>query len=465
VEQLAEVVGRLQLLTHVACLVLHAGLQPSRTEDFHMSSMTAKEATTPANAAEGPLPTGIELTPLDATFRDDPYPVLKRLRNVERVHRDTALARWFVTGFDEVRELLRSRDMAKDLRKADTQSYSGRTFTNGNEVGAGALFSSMLFMDDPHHRRLRALVSKPFSLKAIEDLRPRVRALAEELTDEISAERFDLIDAFAAPFPVLIIGDMLGVEPHRRAQFKEWSEQTVAGLFNPLNATAQERALTRHSQQQLDGYLTALINARRREPRDDLISSMIASAEDEQPMSDAEILGQSKLLLVAGNITTTDLIANSMKALLTHPDQLAALRAQPELIGNAVEEVLRYDSPVTQASRVADANLSFHGCPMHRGESVFVSLAAANHDPRANPDPERFDIRRRDIRHQSFGGGNHMCLGAALARLEAQEGIRALLQQFPNLSLAGREFRYKATPSFRSLQELWVSTRAATTMR
>lgn len=430
-----------------------------------MSSMTAKEITTPADAAEGPLPTGIELTPLDATFRDDPYPVLNRLRNTERVHRDTALARWFITGFDEVRELLRSKDMAKDLRKADTQSYSGRTLTNANDVGAGSLLSSMLFMDDPDHRRLRALVSKPFSLKAIEDLRPRVRALAKELADEICAERFDLIEAFAGPFPVLIIGDMLGVEPHRRAQFKEWSDQTVVGFFNPLNATQEERALTKHSQQQLDGYLTALIKARRREPRDDLISCMIASAEDERPMSDAEILGQSKLLLVAGNVTTTDLIANAMKALLTHPDQLAALRAEPELIGNAVEEVLRYDSPVTQASRVADTNLSFHGCPMNRGESVFVSLAAANHDPRANPDPERFDIRRRDVRHQSFGGGSHLCLGAALARLEAQEGISALLQQFPNLSLAGREFRYKATPSFRSLKELWVSTRAAATMR
>jgi cytochrome P450 len=204
-------------------------------------------------------------------------------------------------------------------------------------------------------------------------------------------------------------------------------------------------------------YLDQVIAARRQHPGNDLISSMITADEGEAPMSDSEIRGQTTLLLLAGNLTTSDLIANSMKVLLSHPDQLTALRADPELIGNAVEEILRYDSPVTQANRVLTKDVSFHGCPMHRGQSISVSLAAANRDPRAHCSPDVFDIRRKDIRHQSFGGGKHLCLGAWLARAEAQEAILGLLRRFPKLSLTEQTFEYHPVPSFRSLTKLWVS--------
>jgi cytochrome P450 len=204
-------------------------------------------------------------------------------------------------------------------------------------------------------------------------------------------------------------------------------------------------------------YLGAVIETRRQRPGTDLISTMIAANEGQERLTDSEIISQCSLILVAGNVTTSDLIANSIKALLQHPDQLAALRAMPELIVNAVEEVLRYDSSVIQANRVVPADTVVSGCPMHKGESISVSLASANRDPSANPEPDNFDIRRKDIRHQSFGGNKHLCLGAHLARVETQEAILALTRRFPNLSLVEQEFDYRPVPSFRALKQLWVS--------
>ena len=165
--------------------------------------------------------------------------------------------------------------------------------------------------------------------------------------------------------------------------------------------------------------------------------------------------------MIAGNVTTTDLIGNGVKALLDHPQELAKLRARPELINNAIEEILRYDSPVTNTGRNVQRELSLRGCPMQLGDSITVSLAAANHDPEVNPNPQRFDIERANIQHQSFGGGKHTCLGAPLARVEAQEGISALLQRFPNLQPSPRGLKYRAIPSFRGMSEYWLQSGAA----
>jgi len=419
-------------------------------------------ATTPRPQTADPVgeqnvPTGVQLTPMDAVFRNDPYPVLERLRKAERVHRDEALSRWFVTGFEEAREILRNKDLSSNLNNAHPDSYIGRVRLNAQTGGMTETFNSILFKDDPDHRRLRALVSKPFSPKAVEDLRPRIRVNVEQLLDTLTAPHVDLVKSFADPLPVIVISEMLGIAPQMRAQFKQWSEDITAGFFNPLRLQEQTERGAR-AQQALSEYLSEVITARRQQPGNDLISNMIMADEGEEPLTDAEIRGQTNLLLVAGNVTTSDLIANSLRALLLHPEQLAALRADPELIGNAVEEVLRYDSPVTQANRILTADTTLGGCPMHQGQSISVSLAGANHDPRANPDPDTFDIRRRDIRHQSFGGGKHLCLGAWLARLEAQEAVLGLLRRFPYLSLNEQTFEYRPVPSFRGLQELWVTT-------
>jgi len=194
---------------------------------------------------------------------------------------------------------------------------------------------------------------------------------------------------------------------------------------------------------------------RRRAPGNDLISSMLNAEEEGHRMTDQEIVSHCRLLLVAGNVTTTDLIGNGVKALLELPSELEKLRVRPELINNAVEEMLRFDSPVTDSGRIVQQARTMRGCPMHQGANISVSLAAANHDPEVNPDPARFDIERENVQHQSFGGGKHICLGAPLARAEAQEAITELLTRFPNLQTSKRGYTRRSIPLFRGMSEYW----------
>ena len=399
------------------------------------------------------LPKGMQLTPFDPRFRDHPYEVLKSLRERAPVLHDDLFNRWYVTRFDDVRQILRDKDMSSDPRKANPASYVARI---AGLAATGSTLVSMLFMDDPDHRRVRGLVNKAFTLKAVEALRPRVREIAERLLETIDGPEFDLMTAFAGVLPVIVIAEMLGIDPADRDSFRRWSEVSVAAFFNPFR-TPQQNAAALAAQQELDAYFRRMIELRRAAPRSDLISAMVHAEEAGNRMTDDEIVIQCNLLLIAGNVTTTDLIGNGVKALLDHPQELAKLRARPELIENAVEEMLRYDSPVTNSGRNVQRELSMRGCPMHLGDSITVSLAAANHDPEANPHPERFDIERADVQHQSFGGGKHTCLGAPLARVEAQEGISALLRRLPNLRPAPRGLKYRTIPSFRGLSEYWLS--------
>jgi len=400
------------------------------------------------------LPKGMQLTPFDPHFRDHPYEVLKSVRERAPVMHDDQFNRWYVTRFDDVRQVLRDKDMSADPRKANPNSFVAKIAAMGGTLNSSAP-QSMLFMDDPDHRRLRGLVNKAFTLKAVEALRPRVREIAAELLARIESNEFDLMTSFAGVLPVIVIAEMLGIDPADRASFRRWSEVSVAAFFNPFRTPEQGEAAAR-AQLELDEYFRRMIALRRQEAREDLISAMLHAEEEGNRMTDPEIVTQCNLLLIAGNVTTTDLIGNGVKALLDHPQELAKLRARPELINNAIEEILRYDSPVTNSGRNVQRELSMRGCPMQLGDSITVSLAAANHDPAANPHPDRFDIERADIQHQSFGGGKHTCLGAPLARVEAQEGIIALLQRFPRLQPAPRGLKYRTIPSFRGLSEYWL---------
>jgi cytochrome P450 len=403
------------------------------------------------------LPKGIELTPFDPRFRDHPYEVLNSLRQQAPVLHDDQFNRWYLTRFDDVRQILRDKDMSADPRKANPTSYIARIAALTGTAHSGSTGVSMLFMDDPDHRRVRGLVNKAFTLKAVEALRPRVREIATGLLAKIEADEFDLMTSFAGVLPVIVIAEMLGIDPADRGSFRHWSEVSVAAFFNPFR-TPQQGEAALQAQQELNAYFQKMIELRRAAPRDDLISDMVHAEEAGDHMTDEEIVTQCNLLLIAGNVTTTDLIGNGVKALLDHPLELAKLRARPELINNAIEEILRYDSPVTNSGRNVQRELTLRGCPMHLGDSITVSLAAANHDPDANPNPERFDIERADIQHQSFGGGKHTCLGAPLARVEAQEGITALLQRFPNLQPSARGLKYRTIPSFRGMSEYWLKS-------
>lgn len=408
----------------------------------------------PGDSLPQPLPKGIQLTPFDQKFRDHPYEVLASLRERSPVLHDDQFNRWYLTRFDDVRQILRDKDMSADPRKANPTSYVARIAAlTGTAQGNSA--PSMLFMDDPDHRRVRGLVNKAFTLKAVEALRPRVREIATGLLAQIADTEFDLMTSFAGVLPVIVIAEMLGIDPADRDSFRRWSEVSVAAFFNPFRTPEQSEAAMQ-AQQELNAYFQRMIELRRAAPRADLISDMVHAEEAGDHMTDQEIVTQCNLLLIAGNVTTTDLIGNGVKALLDHPQELAKLRARPDLINNAIEEILRYDSPVTNSGRNVQRELSVRGCPMQLGDSITVSLAAANHDPEANPDPQRFDIERADIQHQSFGGGKHTCLGAPLARVEAQEGITALLQRFAKLQPAPRGLKYRAIPSFRGMSEYWL---------
>jgi cytochrome P450 len=416
----------------------------------------SRAAQMPGDAGD-PIPKGIKLTPFDATFRDQPYEVLGSLRERAPVLHDEQFNRWYVTRFDDVRHILRDKDMSVDPRKANPTSYVARIAAITGTAQRDSETVSMLFMDDPEHRRLRGLVNKAFTLKAVEALRPRVLEIANALLDKIDGPEFDLMTAFANPLPVTVIAEMLGIDPADGPSFKRWSEVSVATFFNPFR-TPEQSAAALAAQAQLNDYFLNMIALRRRSARTDLISNMVHAEEGGDRMTDQEIVSMCNLLLIAGNVTTTDLIGNGVKALLDHPSELAKLKARPDLIGNAVEEILRYDSPVTSSGRNVQREQVMRGCPMHLGDSITVSLAGANHDPEANANPERFDIEREGIQHQSFGGGKHMCLGAPLARVEAQEGLTALFARFPELQASLRGFKYRTIPSFRGLSEYWLRT-------
>lgn len=399
-----------------------------------------------------PLPTGLQLMPLDEEFKQNPYPILDRLRTEAPVYEDTELKRYIFTTHDDVKSLLRDGEMWSDPRKANpgtfTREFLGRNMGEDDDP-------SMLLMDEPDHRRLRSLVSSSFTPKAVEKWRPRTQAVVRRVLDNIDGEEFDLIKDFAGPIPTVVIAEMLGIDPEMHEKFKYWSDTSVVASFNPFPTEEQAKARD-EANDNLNNFFYEEIKKRRENLGDDLISDMIRAEEDGEKLTVVEMISQANLLLIAGNVTTTDLIGNGVKALLENPGEWNKLQAKPELIKNAVEEMLRFDSPVVNSGRIANRDIEVKGCPVGKGESLSTSLAAANRDPNVYPDPNRFNIEREDTHHQSFGGGRHLCLGAHLARLEAQEAILGLMSRFPNLKISDKGFEYHAIPSFRGMNSFWV---------
>lgn len=415
-----------------------------------MPNFEDDEATRDENG-EKAIPSALRLMPFDPEFREDPHPRLRELRERCPVHREPDFDRVQVSSFAECEGVLRNRELGVDPRKA-LEDDPVRAFTSGDRE------PSMLFLDDPEHARLRNLVSRAFTPRRAESWRPAVREVAGELLDAVDARgehEFDLIEALASPLPAIAIARILGVDPAKQADFKRWSEISSAAFFNPFSSD-EENAEAERAIAALDEVFREEIAKRRTQPGSDLIGEMVQAEQQGDRLSESELVTMCGLLLVAGNVTTTDLIGNGVRVLLRHPEQLAKLQQDPELITNAVEEMLRFDPPVMQSGRIAPREIAIEGVPVHAGESITTHLTAANRDPAANADPERFDITRQDIRYLSFGGGAHLCLGVHLARVEAQEAIGALVARYPKLEAAGRREEWKQTPGFRGLREYWV---------
>ena len=398
---------------------------------------------------ENPIPTGIQLMAIDPAFREDPYPILAELRRRDPVHHDVELGRYVLTRHDDVERVLRNPEHWSDPRKAVPGSFT-REF-----LGRDDREPSMLLMDDPGHKRLRNLVRHPFKPRAIAKWRERVREVATRVIGQLEDGEFDLIAMVANPIPTVVIAELLGVDPELHEQFKIWSDTSSKGAFGPANDPADVVAAEEASEC-LNQFFRDEIEKRRSRPGQDLMSSMINTEQTGDRLTDEEIISQCTLLLLAGNLTTSDLIGNSVSALLRHPEQLEKLRGHPELMKNTVEEVLRYDTPVTNSGRIAHEDMEIGGVKIGQGETLSVSLAAANRDPEVYPDPDTFDIERKDTHHQAFGGGTHFCLGSHLARLEAAETLFVLLDRFPKLSLGEAGHRYAGNPSFRGFETFSV---------
>ncbi|MFJ8111921.1 cytochrome P450 [Streptomyces sp. NPDC096132] len=373
------------------------------------------------------MTTVIDLGEFGDGFRSDPHTVYARLRERGPVHRvrlpvpDGYHETWLVVGYAEARAALADPRLSKD------GSRIGFTFLDEELIG-----KYLLTADPPQHTRLRALVSRAFTMRRVEELRPRIQRITDDLLDAMLPQgRADLVESLAYPLPITVICELLGVPELDRAEFRKLSTEAVA----PTSAESEYDAFVR-----LAEYLTELIEDKRcAGPGGDLLSDLIrTTAEDGDRLSPGELRGMAFVLLIAGHETTVNLITNAVHALLTHPDQLAALRADPALLDGAVEEALRYEGPVENATfRFAAEPLEIGGTPIAAGEPVMIGLMAADRDADRYPAPDRFDIRRDTRGHLAFGHGIHYCLGAPLARLEARTALRTLLDRAPALTLDG----------------------------
>ena len=317
---------------------------------------------------------------------------------------------------------------------------------------------SMLHQDQPEHTRLRALVSQAFTPRAIEKLRSRVEQTAEQLLDAVAGQpSFDLIAALAYPLPITIIADLMGVPPQDMDRFKDWSNDLALSVEPFLPEDAMERV--GGAAEELTEYFEAIIAVRRREPRDDLISELLAAEEEGSKLTHDELIKTLILLLVAGNETTRNLIGNGMLALLSNPDQLQRLWDNPDLLNPAVKELLRYDPPVQLDGRVVRQDVEIDGKHIRAGQLVISLIGAANRDPAVFEQPDVLDIGRKGTSHLSFGRGIHYCLGASLAELEGRIAFKTILRRFRSMRLAGEPKRREQI-SLRGVEELWVEVEA-----
>jgi cytochrome P450 len=403
-----------------------------------------------SRSRKGELMTGTR-TPetLDTDFVQDPYTFYRHLREeapVREVVMPRGLKVWLVTRYADAREALANPALHKDLRPVQYLFERHQTRTSTGGFGAD-LTAHMLNSDPPDHTRLRKLVAKAFTMRRVELMRPRVAEITDELLNGLSGD-VDLIDDFAFPLPVTVICELLGVPHSDRDDFRSWSSALVAGgSAEAVGAAAGA----------MSGYLNALIDAKRAAPADDMLTALIHAQEDGDELTEVELVSMAFLLLVAGHETTVNLIGNGVLALLNNPDQLAALRADPGLLPGAVEEFLRYDSPVNHATlRYTRSPVEIGGVVIPPDEFVAVSLASANRDGDRFVDADRLDVARNAAGHMAFGHGIHFCVGAPLARLEGQLAIGGLVERFPGMRLLSDELSWRNSTLLRGLHHLPV---------
>jgi len=385
--------------------------------------------------------------------RADPYSRYATLRSQAPVHH-SSFGFWVLTRFDDCQQLLRAPGVGKDFSAA-----GGPLGLNEQESAERTAFrndhSNMLFADPPDHTRLRGLASRAFTPRTVEALRPRIVALVDELLDAFPTDgEVDVIDALAFPLPVTVIGEMLGVPVEDRARFRPLVRASTAVL--ELVVTPEALHAATDATAEMEAYFKGLLAERRAHPQDDLLSKLIEAEDEGDQLSEAELVSTAILLFAAGFETTAHLIGNGLLALLNHPDQLQLLRADRRLLRPAADELLRYDSPVQITARTAYDELVIDDHRIEPGTVVLGLLGAANRDPARFTDPDALHIQRSEGSAISFGSGIHYCLGAALARLEAQVVLDRLLDRFATMELVGGQPAHRDSLTLRGLVDLRV---------
>ncbi len=394
------------------------------------------------------------LNPLTEEFLQNPYPTFKRFQEEAPVFWSEKSKYWIITRYADVHGILRDLSYEKQLHRwSQVNPLVKMVPPVAHLMKSRATW--MLNMDPPDHTRLRGLVNKAFTPAMVNNMRSHIEDIANHYIDQFADKKeFDLVPDFAYPIPVTVIAEMLGVPKEDRDKFHKWSTT----LTKTLEPEPDIMKLTKasHVNDELIEYFRVIVNQRRKDPKNDLISALVAAEEDGKKLTEEELLNNCVLILVAGHETTVNLIGNAVRLLLQHPDQLQKLMENKELIAGAISEVLRYESPVQSVRRLASEDLELHGQTIKAGDMCVLLLGAANRDAEQFPDPDKFDITRDSKKHMAYGHGIHHCLGSSLADTEGQIAIWNLFKRLPNLKLRDKHIEIKHPFALRGAKELWM---------
>ena len=413
--------------------------------------------------------------------RANPYPFYAQLRVQDPVYWDEEMGFWVLTRYADIASVYTDDRFSR----AQGLMSNFRRLPEAEQQIAEPVYHSfsktMFYADPPYHTHLRGLMNNAFTPRRVEQMRPNIQRIVDELLDQVQANRnMDIVHDFAYPLPVIVIAELLGLPTNDRERFKGWSDDLFA-ILGTVRHSPQLMKRAAQSLTEMTEYMTELSRVRREEPRDDLLSVLLSVVdEDEQlecphphhaqtqgglarerptdaKLTQDELVANINILLSTGHETTTHLIGNGVLALLQHPDQMQQLKSRPALVHSAIEEIMRYDNPVQITYRSAIEDAEIDGKQMHKGDLINSILGSANRDPERYTDPDRFDITRNEGRHLNFGLGIHFCIGASLVRLEAEIAFNTILRRFPKLQLETESLDWQEHPVFRGLKSLPVS--------
>jgi cytochrome P450 len=390
---------------------------------------------------------------LDPEVLANPYPLYHRLRTEDPVHWDPFLREWVLTRYADAVYVFHHLSAMRTPTPEQLEGLGLSTLTPFAQV----MIRQMLFMDPPAHGRIRNLASKAFTARRVRALQPHIQDITDRLLDVVHDKgRMDVVADLAYPLPAIVAAEMLGLPAADRDQLKAWSEDFAEMLGN-FSYNADRAPALLHSLQEMCTYFQQAIQEHREHPRDDVINALVTAEQDGDRLTDEEIVANSIIIMVGGQETTTNLIGNGLLTLLRHPDQLALLRSNPTLIPSAVEELLRYESPIQHTTRIAQENMLLGGKSIRKHERVVAVMGAANRDPERFPDPDTLDVCRQDNKHVAFAIASHFCFGAPLARLEGQIAFETVLRRMPLLSLEPGPITWRGNLDLRGLTALPVS--------